>query len=240
MKYKELEFLLKNNQPNETAFRLGEYFYDNPSEFKDSFIALLDKKNSSNLRLGTIIILTHIAKVKPEQLIGYKEHIIECLKDKRVKLSNYSAKLIGCIGCSKPIRSKLPEKCEDFWDRIECLKSDISVKVRPEAVKSYKICYRDENKKLPIEDFIEPLITSLSRPDYLDKRYTTRKASAKAIGWIGFTRPELVKDALPIIGENITNLLKKNETFIADHFFYPIGCIGYTNKKHVKKIHKLG
>ena len=113
---------------------------------------------------------------------------------------------LGCIGCTKPSVSLLPD---------DMLRRDIDVELCWKCSGGFM---RTENSEI----IVSGLINGLQRPISKDISRKVRRACAIALGEIGFTRPESVFGAL----KPLNNCLK--EGLGRDGVIFALSSIGYT------------
>jgi hypothetical protein len=121
---------------------------------------------------------------------------------------------LGCIGCTKPCLGLLPDSS---------LEHDIDMELCWKCSGGFM---RTDSTANIVPNLVKGLFRSMSK----DKSRKVRRACAIALGEIGYTRPELVSDALKPLRE----CLKEERG--RDGVIFALGSIGYTRPELIEDL----
>jgi len=122
---------------------------------------------------------------------------------------------LGCLSCTKPSRSFQPPGIRPNFDRDAPLCFN---------------CHGGYDRGENAAKAVPSLITNLDRPKYKDKSRIIRRASAIALGVIGYQKPEAVLEALDPL-----RMYLQDEKSV-DAVVFALGCIGYTRPDLVEDL----
>lgn len=149
--------------------------------------------------------------------------LITTIHRREIRPAREAALTIGNLLNTRPSDYKLP--CWDGnYGPNGCKLRDIDQREYCDIKPPLNEGVLDDIDEDVIDEAIEELINNLDRKEYKrSKQWAVGKACAQAIGFIGYTRPELVKDAVPTIKDILSN--GKGEP---SHLLYALTCIGYS------------